>query len=367
MVRRTYRVRPPVVDDLAGWCDAHGVDSFLLSPAEHVRRHAPTVLGATPHPSFEKRLSREIDQRFLAPLPHARVRGRNGLVILHDGSFAVEAIYWRDLLEHDQGYFRPMPTRVVSMDGDYFSLLGKFSNGGNYYHWIHDALLRLHGVQTHLPSGVKYFVPPILRKFQRETLAMLGLREDQLVPFSGEEVWECERLWFASLPPSGAEVKPAVAWLRERLTMASEPKRRFYISRARATHARVVNEDALIPVLASHGVEVIDTEGMSAAEQVRLFAQAEAIIAPHGAGLTNMVFASATCRILELVEPQWASDGYAHLFWSLAETLGQPYAYMVGKSVANPEHPNRPDLYVPPEVLEGALRVFLVQNQETQP
>jgi hypothetical protein len=363
MVRRACRVHPPVTDDLAGWCAAHGVDSYVLSAAEDLSRCAPTALGTAPHPSFERRLTRRIEQRFLACLPGARVWGSNGLVVLPDGSFAVEAIYGRNHLELDPAYLMPMPSRVVRKEGDYCSLLGKFSNAGNYYHWIHDGLLRLHGTEQHLPRGVKYLVPPTLQEFQRETLSMLGLREEQLVPFRGDEVWECERLWFASMPPSGAEVPDAVTWLRDRLfsatsTPSPEPKRRLYISRRRSTHARVVNEEALNQVLQGHGFEIIEIGTMSVAEQVRLFSQAESIVAPHGAGETNMLFASATCKILELLEPQWASDAHAYVFWTLAETLGQCFRYVVAESVVNPNRPSRANLYVPPEVLDGALACF---------
>ncbi len=360
MAQRACRVHPPVIEDLAEWCGVHGIDSYVLSAAEPVSRRAPTALGTAQHPSFERRLTRKIAQRFLACLPRACVWGSNGLVILPDGSFAAEAIYGRNHLELDPAYFRPMPSRVIQKEGDFFSLLGKFSNSGNYYHWVHDGLLRLHGAEQHLPRGVKYLVPPTLREFQRETLSMLGLCEEQLVSFCGDEVWECERLWLASLPPSGAELPDAVTWLRERVCSATstpspEPNRRLYISRRRATHARVVNEDVLVQVLEGHGFEIIETEDMSFAEQVRLFSQAESIVAPHGAGQTNMLFASARCKNLELLEPRWASDGHAYVFWALAETLGQRFRYVVAESVENPNSPGRANLYVPPAVLDRAV------------
>ena len=82
-------------------------------------------------------------------------------------------------------------------------------------------------------------------------------------------------------------------------------------------------------VLKRHQFEIIETEEMSVAEQVRLFSQAESIVAPHGAGQANMLFASTRCKNLELLEPRWASDGHAYVFWALAETLGQCFRYVV--------------------------------------
>ena len=263
------------------------------------------------------------------------------------------------------GLCDPHAARAIKKSGDYFSLIGKYSNPPNYYHWIHDALLRLHGAEDHLPSEVKYLVPPLSQAFKRETLHMLGLHDEQLVTFTGEEVWQCERLWFASLPPSGAEVPEAVSWLRERIFSAtatrpsSSARRRLYISRKGAVHGRVVNEDELVSVLESKGFEIIEPEQMSVAEQVQMFSQAEYIVAPHGAGQTNMVFAGPSCKNLELLEPKWASDRTgASAFWTLAETIGQPFAYVVCDSVSS-SRGWRADLYVSPAVLENALASVL--------
>ena len=295
-----------------------------------------------------------------------RVWGPNGLVILPDGSFAVQSIYGRNHLVMDRAYARPLPRRVIHKPGDYFTLLGKFSNSGNYSHWIHDGLLRLHGVRPHLPAGVKYLVPSPLLQFQRETLYMLGLHDDQLITFPGDSVWECERLWFASLPPAGAEVREAVLWLREQLmasttTDAGEPDRRLYLSRRAAGHARVVNEEELAPVFAEHGFDIIQPELMSVVEQVGLFAQAQAIVSPSSAALINLLFTNTSVRTLQILEPRWAAEK-AYVVSSFADTLGLPLWYMIAETVENPKLPSRADLYVSPTRLERGLEKMMAAD-----
>ncbi len=351
--------QPLVIDDLTEWCAARGIETRTLSRAQGLVRRLPTALGATSHESFERRMNRSVEDRVLRCLPDARLAGPNGLLILSDGAFVAEAVYGRSHLEVEPAYVAA-PARVVRKSGQYFSLLGKFSNAGNYYHWIHDGLLRLHGVDGMVPPDAKYLVPPLQSRFQMDSLRMLGLSEDQLVTFTGEEVWECEKLWFASLPPSGSEVPEAIGWLRERLSAAAgtpdaEPARRIYISRRRAAHARVVNEDELVPVLERHGYEIVELSGTSLVDQIRLFAQAASIVAPHGAGMTNMLFAGPRCSNLELLEPRWATNGHAYVFWTLAQTLGQSFAYVVAESVTNPENDERANLFVSPAVLDRAL------------
>jgi capsular polysaccharide biosynthesis protein len=202
-----------------------------------------------------------------------------------------------------------------------------------------------------------------LRDFQRESLQMLGLSDDQLVIFAGDVVWDCERLWFASMPPSGAEVPDAVNWLRDRFFSATgqrpNPQRRLYISRELASNARVVNNDEVTSLLEDRGFEVVCTELLSVEEQVRLFATAECVVAPHGAGLTNILFASPQCKLLEFIEPEWASTMHTYLYWTMAETLGQPYSYFLAETVQNPNDPRRADLHVSLARLRRGIDRFL--------
>jgi len=56
-------------------------------------------------------------------------------------------------------------------------------------------------------------------------------------------------------------------------------------------------------------------------EQVALFMNASHIVAPHGGGLTNIVFCNAGCRVVELFGPKYVNPCY----WSLAELVGLDY------------------------------------------
>ena len=129
------------------------MERLVLSPATTRQRVAPIPVDGVPHPNYARHLVARTPERFMACLPKTRVWGPNGLVILPDGSFAVQSIYGRNHLVMDRAYARPLPRRVIHKPGDYFTLLGKFSNSGNYSHWIHDGLLRLHGVQPIYPQA----------------------------------------------------------------------------------------------------------------------------------------------------------------------------------------------------------------------
>jgi capsular polysaccharide biosynthesis protein len=56
---------------------------------------------------------------------------------------------------------------------------------------------------------------------------------------------------------------------------------------------------------------------LTAGEQAALFDGAEAVVAPHGAGLTNLIFASSACAVLEL-QPSADTPGF---FTNIARKL----------------------------------------------
>ncbi|NEM96590.1 glycosyltransferase family 61 protein [Pontibacter burrus] len=90
---------------------------------------------------------------------------------------------------------------------------------------------------------------------------------------------------------------PAVSnWLREGVwnsydIVRSNPKQRIYISRSKARFRRLLNEPEVIQLLEKYNFRVIWSEDLDYRQQIQTFFDAEAIISPHGAGLTNLLFA----------------------------------------------------------------------------
>jgi capsular polysaccharide biosynthesis protein len=73
--------------------------------------------------------------------------------------------------------------------------------------------------------------------------------------------------------------------------------RRLYVSRADAQDRRVRNEDEVMAMLADYGFERIVPGEHTFAEQVRRFTDADIVLGPHGAGLTNVIFSKETTLI----------------------------------------------------------------------
>ncbi len=83
------------------------------------------------------------------------------------------------------------------------------------------------------------------------------------------------------------------------LTTPPQKSRRIYISRAKATLRRVLNDDEVVACLQKHGFEVCIAEDLSFDEQVRIFHEAEVVAGPHGSGFTNLLFCEPPVKVVE--------------------------------------------------------------------
>ena len=81
-------------------------------------------------------------------------------------------------------------------------------------------------------------------------------------------------------------------------------------------------------LLSKYGFETVFLEEMSVLEQVALFANAKFIVAPHGSGLSNLVFCSPETTIVELFSPHYLRTDY----WILSQQLKLNHYYCVGDS-----------------------------------
>ena len=87
---------------------------------------------------------------------------------------------------------------------------------------------------------------------------------------------------------------------------------------------------------------------------MRAFAEAEYIVGPHGAGLTNLAFAAPGAAVVEL----FARDYVNECFWALASTVeGLRYRYLVGDGSPIRSRRNRgvaSDITVEPQQVAAA-------------
>ena len=102
--------------------------------------------------------------------------------------------------------------------------------------------------------------------------------------------------------------------------------KRFFVGRSldQSRSRPLAGQDLLLEHLLAFGFEHVVFEDYSPLEQIALMAQAEMMISYHGAGFTNMLFASPDAYVIELGTLQTAQFRWAD-FWPLANASGCKY------------------------------------------
>jgi len=171
----------------------------------------------------------------------------------------------------------------------------------NYFHWTIECLPRLFWLERYAEQTGIYptiLLPTDTSAWMLESLSMLGFCKDDYEMVDAPVI-SVDNLLVTSYPRAFPEYK---SWLRKHALESistNETNSRIYISRKNATKRQISNEKQLIDALKSRGVRSYQLEELSVHEQVQLFAEAELIIGPHGAGFANAIY-SQNPNIIEL-------------------------------------------------------------------
>ena len=190
----------------------------------------------------------------------------------------------------------------------------------NYFHWLMEALPRL-DLYERAGLPIDRFYAPIQKRFQRETLTLLGIPRDRIVPATRQAHLAPNLLLASSLHGGLSRAKTDFLFRRftDRVGLWAGPAPRIFISR-RGPRS-IVNEREVLRALRPLGFTRCRLETMKLADQVALFHRAECVVGPHGAGLTNLLFCRSGTKVVEIGTPYrpWAC------FYEIAHHRGLDY------------------------------------------
>lgn len=358
-MEKQKELRPPAgyYRTFGEWADQsalRGTPSFLetLDLGRLVRFQPPIGLEDPPHWVFRKLASSRIRERHgtLAVIPNGKVCGTECDIITPDnkliGDYSLE---WQK--HPSERSIKTMERLPPLQKSERTVAVLALKDSNIYYHWMMDVLPTIHLLRQ---AGIKPYTFVINGKtaaaFQTETLSMLGISRKRIVRSHPELHLESPLL---VIPRCVGRFRSrwSIDFLRHELMTASgiKPaarKDRIYISRERASKRKLLNEDDVMQVLGRRGFRKVHLEEMPLSEQVRLFASAEAVAGPHGAGLTNTVFCHPGTRVIEMFSPQLVHTCYP----MISCLLGLRHYYLVGTGARPPEyhdvHDRRADIEV---------------------
>ena len=259
---------------------------------------------------------------------------RDALVHGSAGIIAVDEIIVADTLARTAGVpgiDLVVSSEVAQLQGCWLSLL--YANSANYYHWTIDCLGRLAAADAEtLAQCTQILTPPLETEFQTAGFALTGLPRSHCVrEMPVDATVRVERLLVPWTVTADLFPHPCVRdyYLRFPRTEPGPSPRRFYIERRSSPNRRLANEDEVIMALERMGFACVRLEAMLLAEQIALFANADIIVAPHGAGLANLVYARAGCGLIEL-----HMDSYVNwCFRRLAAVCQVSYDCVIGRQL----------------------------------
>jgi hypothetical protein len=294
------------------------------------------------------------------PERHARgepyVGWREGVLLEtdHCAIFAGDDVYFRETQDRTFANHPWVGGRVAPDGRDFlvslppvdrvitepFILLG---TDENFSHWLTRNLLKLAVLEA---SGVADPLPLLvnddLRSYQREYLALAGISPGRLMPVPRGQLVSCRKVAVPVILRNRPRMRLGIDWLRARgaahMTPPAIARDLLFLSRKDSSVRVMHNEAELEQALKALGFTTLVAGQVPVTEQIRAFSRARVIVAAHGAGLTNLVFAPPGAFILEIATP-----GIAQMddFRFIAGMLGQRIATLVAD---RPGDNARPDV-----------------------
>lgn len=303
----------------------------------------PRTIDESIHWRFSLDRLEEFTTAFVAVVPNGRV-WNNSAVITPDNKLLADVSKSNAKVKLELPKHHPIfrewklpPIKYLSGKVAVLSVPG----GNTYAHWLLDLLPRFHLLNrsSYPLSNIDYFVVNGTElPFQKETLSTIGIAEEKLIDGTRHTHIQAEQLIVPSLPRSTVNiVEWTPQWICNFLKQTFIPNEiesqrnneleKIYISRAKASRRRVVNETQVVNLLERWGFREVFLESMTVAQQALLFASAKYIVAPHGAGLANLAFCHPGTRVIEIFPPNYLLTVY----WVLSNQLEVEYYYLIGK------------------------------------
>jgi hypothetical protein len=205
----------------------------------------------------------------------------------------------------------------------------------NYYHWMQLTLPLLRLYQKLAPEvriDAYYIGQSRLAKVQEETLVAFGVGKEQII----REACRGERMLAVIYQhrPQYENMRYRDPWGHEfvRKTLCQSPApdspKRIYVQRVSVRNRRLTNEPQIAAFLKTLGFVPVLMDGLTVAEQAKVFASADAIVGVHGAALTNLIFAHKGAKIIEMFPPEVQEPG----MFTAATHSELDYYFLLGHS-----------------------------------
>lgn len=191
--------------------------------------------------------------------------------------------------------------------------------GSNLYsHWLLDLLPKVKAVADAGFDVANDFDKIIVNfygsQFKKESFSLLGIDDSKVFDFTNHvKCFSVESI--VSVTPCRHSLYTP-QWVADyvrgvfQVSDMADFSEKVYISRSKGNTRRILNEASFIEYISTLGYKTYYCEDHSIAETAAIIRNATHIIAPHGAGLANLVFARPGTKVTELFCAHLSSEFY---------------------------------------------------------
>ncbi len=186
----------------------------------------------------------------------------------------------------------------------------------NYAHWLFDIIpkIKLISIKYNI-SDIDFFYFSKLTKFQKETFKLLKINTKKIIDSNKYRHVQASSVYAVTHPNYFEDTifkahsnlpKWIVIYLRKLFLKNIKKKlsyKNIFIDRSDSHngHCQLVNNNRVIEYLKSKNFKILKLSKFSIFDQVSIFYNCNKIVAPHGAGLANIVFCKKKTKVIELI------------------------------------------------------------------
>jgi hypothetical protein len=272
-------------------------------------------------------------QEYVATLENGSV-GSEGSIFNDSSLYALNSVYPRNVnYSATQIKFTELVTIIQKW-------------GYGYGHWLPESLSRLlQFIDDTNKNDIKVLTWD--NSFIRQFLNLVGIKDEQIVPFNNGNIYTAEKLYVPTPVYCGNPHKHSLSRINKAFKKYYKDtvnKVNILISRENASTRRIADFNNLYDTLSQTfpDNEWIIFDNLPAKETVELFSSANLVVGVHGGALTNTIFCPSSCKVVELmpvkddthIKPNYCPN---ICYWHIISSLNLNYRLVpVNHNVSNP-------------------------------
>tara|TARA_B100001029_G_scaffold179668_1_gene190222 strand:+ start:847 stop:1935 length:1089 start_codon:yes stop_codon:yes gene_type:complete len=209
------------------------------------------------------------------------------------------------------------PKIIKKFPGKILSLSQGASGHNNYSHWLLDILPKLKmASEKYNLQKIDFFYFSKINSFQKQSLKFLNLNPNKFIDSNIYRHVQAP-IVFAVTHPNYFYGKIfdahsnlplwIVIYLRKTfLNKKFKSKKKYkniFIDRSDSTqsHCKLINNQQIINYLKKNNFKILKLSKLNFKDQISIFSNCKNIVAPHGAGLANLVFCKKKTKVIEII------------------------------------------------------------------